>query len=63
MSTLTPRTVIRLGKQRTQHSWRCHIEDGQVVVRTGCGIEVSDDRTLVLGYVGCKDCYEREGKH
>ena len=60
---LAPVTVYRIGRKRTQHSWRVHVVGYDtrgygIEVRTHCGIVLTgnDDATLTEGFVTCADC-------
>lgn len=58
---LTPRTVMRIGRKRTQHLPRVLIEGKNVVLRTRCGIDPLDEGwTETAGFPTCEACIEQE---
>ncbi|WP_346007428.1 hypothetical protein [Janibacter terrae] len=58
---LDTRTVMRIGRKRTQHLPRVLIEDGHVVLRTRCGIDpLGDGWTETHGIATCDACIDDE---
>lgn len=54
---VTPGTVLRIGRKRTQHQPRVLIEDNRVVIRTRCGLNpLPEGFTETTGFVTCDDC-------
>ena len=54
---LSPTTVMRIGRKRTQHRIRVLIEENRVVIRTTCGLDpLPDSFVETSGFVTCDAC-------
>ena len=60
---LSPVTVYKLGRKRTQHAWSVHVVGDETIgysveVRTRCGIVVTGnaEAQLIEGFVTCDLC-------